>query len=238
MEICRWPCWYESVAQEPWRWPWLRRPFVGMTQAGKKSRELNWNAISALGQLLSGVAVTVTLIYLTVQVRYAKVAASDVNRLARSNGVVNYLLAEAHEVDFRRSSLKLGKNRELIDEVARRFEISEDDATQLHSTALYWFWLHWGQWSTTTEDRDRLELRQLIQRFYRIPHIRMVWEAKIGRPGPPFSDFVDEALAEADAEPALSTFDLVALRAKMDALGVGLPFESKELRPGQGGRGK
>ena len=48
---------------------------------------MNWEAIGALGETLGAILVLATLVYLANQVRYAKNAAADANRIARARGV-------------------------------------------------------------------------------------------------------------------------------------------------------
>ena len=48
---------------------------------------MNWDAIGALSEAIGALAVVVTLAYLATQVRYAKITASDSNRLTRASGV-------------------------------------------------------------------------------------------------------------------------------------------------------
>lgn len=128
-------------------------------------RSINWEAITAVGQVISGAAVAATLFYLTIQVRHAETAASDANRLARANGVVNFWLSSAHDPDFRRNNMVVGGDNPLMEEIATRLGITEEEATQLESVAQHWFWLHWGQWSTTMEERDLDELKAMIQLY-------------------------------------------------------------------------
>ena len=45
---------------------------------------MNWGAIGAVGEILGAIAVVLTLVYLAVQVRYAKEAATDNNRNPRN----------------------------------------------------------------------------------------------------------------------------------------------------------
>jgi hypothetical protein len=54
---------------------------------------MNWEAIGAL-------AVVATLVYLATQVRYAKQAAADQNRLTRANGVREIALVALGAVHF------------------------------------------------------------------------------------------------------------------------------------------
>ena len=96
-------------------------------------------AIAAIGQLFSAVAVALTLIYLTMQIRRAEIAASDANRLARANGVVTFWLEAMHDPEFREAglleTLTLGRDRsvllldlvpERLDEVAHLCELRFD----------------------------------------------------------------------------------------------------------------
>ncbi|MDA1372383.1 MAG: hypothetical protein O2971_16680 [Proteobacteria bacterium] len=56
---------------------------------------MNWEAIGAIGEILGAFAVVATLVYLATQIRYAKEAASDANRIARATGVREFNLAMA-----------------------------------------------------------------------------------------------------------------------------------------------
>jgi len=194
-----------------------------------KSKSIHWAAISAIGQLLSGIAVALTLLYLTLQLRHSEIAASDANRLVRANGVVNYWLAAAHDPEFREVGLRITRSEEWIKEVARRLELTESDATQLESSANYWFWLHWGQWNTTTEEKDIAELTNMVRRFYTLPQIRLMWEGHRGWMDSGFEAFVDGVLAEADADPSLDPqmVDLESICRRLDELGIGLPSQAK-----------
>jgi heme/copper-type cytochrome/quinol oxidase subunit 1 len=102
-----------------------------------KHKPTNWTAIAAIGQLLSAVAVALTLIYLTMQIRHAEIAASDANRLARAQGVVNFWLEAAHDPAFRKTALSVNKpNQPWIEEIARRLEITSEEASQLQASTL------------------------------------------------------------------------------------------------------
>ena len=188
-----------------------------------KQKPINWTAIAAIGQLFSAVAVALTLIYLTMQIRRAEIAASDANRLARANGVVTFWLEAMHDPEFREAGLRINpNNREWTAEISRRMEISEADAMLLQNEVLYWFWLHWGQWNTSTEQKDIDELVNMIRRFYTMPQVRLVWEGHRGWLDPRFEEFVDEVLAEADANPPPPP-DREALYRRLDELGIGKP---------------
>ena len=57
---------------------------------------MNWDAISAISEAASGIAVVISLLYLAIQVRFARLAAADVSRTARSIGVRENVLAMAN----------------------------------------------------------------------------------------------------------------------------------------------
>lgn len=193
-------------------------------------KTINWNAVTALGQIISTVAVVMTLVYLTNQIQQAETASTDANRLARSSGVADFFLAAAHDPAFRRAQERAAGDTvhaHFIREVQRRLELTEDEATQLAAAAQYWFWLHWGQWRSSMDEGDRRELQNMIERFYVLPHIRVVWEAHRGWMDADFVEFVDEALLDAPAplsgENARRSVD--DLRARLDELGIGIPSD-------------
>ena len=61
---------------------------------------MNWEAIGAIGDFVGAFAVIITLAYLAVQVRHAKDVAADTNRLERSKGVRDMMLATALDKNF------------------------------------------------------------------------------------------------------------------------------------------
>jgi len=190
---------------------------------------INWNAVAAMGQAVSSIAVVLTLVYLTNQVRQAEIASTDANRLARSSGVAEFFLAAAHDPQFRLTERRVRGETVgslFTEELCRRLELTEEEATQLAASAQYWFWLHWGQWRSSMDEGDRLELQNMVQRFYALPQIRAVWEAHRAWMDPAFSEFVDQALASAPppltGERAAEAID--ELRARLDELGVGIPY--------------
>ena len=199
-------------------------------------KSINWNAVAAIGQVISGAAVAVTLYYLTVQVRSAEIAASDANRLARADGVTSFWLSAAHSPEFRQNTMSFPGRSATVRELARRLEISEEQASQIESVAHYWFWLHWGQWSTTMEERDLAELRGMVQTYYTLPQVRAIWEVQRGWMAADFEAFVDEAIAEVDEGrgPAFRGHSSVGeLASKLDELGIGVPLGAQASPGGE-----
>jgi hypothetical protein len=143
-------------------------------------------------------AVVLTLVYLAVQVRYAKEAATDNNRIARATGVREMLLATATHSELRELGLKVYETK-YFQEVANTFDLDLDQAYMLDQQSGYWFWLHWGQFASTTNQSDMDELKNIIQGLYQLPPMMYCWKnSPYHRPllDPKFVKFVDELLAE------------------------------------------
>ena len=160
---------------------------------------MNWEAIGAIGEVLGAFAVVATLLYLALQVRHAKTATTDATRLNRANGVQAMLLAMSTD-DALRSSVNKAMNSEAyINELSNRLGISADEAERVEMYASYWFWLHWGQYASSTSEKDINELRNLVSTFYRFPYMQACWElSPAGRTilDPDFVDFVGNVLAD------------------------------------------
>ena len=169
---------------------------------------MNWEAISAIGQLVGAGAVVATLIYLAVQVRHAKLAAADNNRLVRAQGVREYFLQATTCSEMRAANNKAWGMEAFYEQVGEQLEITADEASMLENCNAYWFWLHWGQFTSTTEKRDLAELKHMVRKFYTAPCVRVFWDTSpIIKPmmDAPFVEFVDELLREEDAQAGAST---------------------------------
>ena len=160
---------------------------------------MNWEAIGALGEIVGALAVVLTLAYLAIQVRHAKEAAADTNRLERSKGVRDMMLASAADSGLRENLTKGLQLSDYYNEIASNLNMSSDEAASFDWAMLYLFWLHWGQYASTTKESDVEELRNVISGFYRNPGVRVCWEkSPWARPvlEKDFVNFVDEILAQ------------------------------------------
>ena len=137
---------------------------------------MNWEAIGALGEIVGALAVVLTLAYLAIQVRHAKEASADTNRLERSKGVRDMMLASAADSGLRENLTKGLQLSDYYNEIASNLNMSSDEAASFDWAMLYWFWLHWGQYASTTKESDVEELRNVISGFYRNPGVRVCWE--------------------------------------------------------------
>jgi hypothetical protein len=162
---------------------------------------MNWEALGAIGEIVGALAVVLTLAYLATQVRYAKQATADQNRLTRASGVREIALAAATNDNLRRSM-----DRDLgfdlyHEKVAAELGIDIDDVSRSDWANGYWFWLHWGQFTSTHNDADRKEIEHLIEVFYTLPGVRRSWDnSPLARPhlDPEYQKFVDDIIARVD----------------------------------------
>ena len=138
---------------------------------------MNWEAIGALGQSLSAILVLITLVYLATQVRYAKNAAADANRLMRAKGVCDFQLASASNDLILRSNAAANGYGSWYEKLAEALGITVEEAIRADAVSLYWVWLHWGQFSSTNNKEDLDELGDTIGTFYSNSRaIKYTWE--------------------------------------------------------------
>lgn len=162
---------------------------------------MNWDAIGAIGELVGAAAVVITLLYVAAQIRVAKSVAVDANRLNRSNGVIQATLELIRNEELRETTSIAWGTENYYDEFGQRFGISTKEATRLDYFHQYWFWLHWGQYSSNNSDEDLEELRNLVANFYTNPAIRHSWDhSPWAKPtlDKSFVEFVDSVLAKGD----------------------------------------
>ncbi len=158
-----------------------------------------WDAIGAIGEILGALAVVATLAYLAVQVRFAKKVAAETNRLTRGKGVCDAVLVQATNDNLRESMTKTYGLEYWYQQFADEFDVSLEDAGRSDSMHVYWFWLHWAQWSSTNDDKGLAELTNVVRSFYANPAILYSWNhtpmggRTIMETG--FVKFVEDALA-------------------------------------------
>jgi hypothetical protein len=137
---------------------------------------VNWEAIGAIGEILGAFAVVLTLLYLAVQVKYAKTAANDATSLNRANGVQAMLLAATTDDTLRASVSKAQGLGDYHVKLAEKLGLSVEEAERIDFYASYWFWVHWGQFASSNSKEGLDELTNIVNTFYRFPFMSTCWE--------------------------------------------------------------
>ena len=158
---------------------------------------MNWEAISAIGEITGAIAVIITIGYFALQTKAAREASADANRLERSNGVREIMLATISSKDVREALDKGMGSANLHGEFASKLQVSRDEAFIVHWLMLSWFWLHWGQYASTTTKKDLDELKNVVEIFYGNPGVQIIWNnSPFAKPAldDDFVNFVEEVL--------------------------------------------
>ncbi len=156
----------------------------------------DWGAI---GEVISAVAVVVTLAYLATQIRYARLTAADASRQARATGVREMQMLTIQEPAFREAwnRAQPGSN-ERFEALGVSLGITPEEAGLVWHGCCAWYWLHWGQFRSMKTEADERELQNIVRSFYSVPPMSIVWaEDDFMRQilDPDFVAWVDETLA-------------------------------------------
>jgi hypothetical protein len=91
---------------------------------------MNWDAIGAIGEMLGALVVVITLVYLAVQIRYARNATIDQNRLARSSAVRELILATMENDERRNGQMRNWGLDKYYEELAKELGITSVEARE------------------------------------------------------------------------------------------------------------
>ena len=163
---------------------------------------MNWEAIGAIGEILGALVVFITLAYLAVQVRYAKLAAADSNRQVRTRGVTDMQLAMIASREAMEAFVKANQNEPYYEAMARDLNLTFEQALDVDGACLFWFWLHWGQFSSLAMPEDIQELSQTVGKFYQQPALSYSWHNSPFAKAlfeDKFINFVEESMAKCAA---------------------------------------
>jgi len=160
---------------------------------------MNWEALSAIGEIVGALAVVLTLVYLAFQVRYARNATIDQNRLTRSTAIREIILATANNDDLRVSQMKSWGLDQYYESLAEELGITGTEASRNDWANAVYLWMYWGQWNTTHDPKDLRELENVITKYLSMPGPRHTWDVSpVGKVfmDEGFVEFVDGLLAK------------------------------------------
>ena len=160
---------------------------------------MNWDQVSAITQIASGIAVFISLMYLAFQVRFARLAAADTSRTARAIGVRELDLAMVNNSELRENCIKSSDLKSLYEVLGSELNVSADSALQVDTLCQSWMRLHWGHYKSITTPEDLKDLERLVSVFYSGPPMLNCWrKSPYGRKGydEDFIRFVEGAISK------------------------------------------
>jgi hypothetical protein len=137
---------------------------------------MNWDAIGAIGEIFGGTAIVVTIAYVAIELRHARSAAADVTRHYRAEGVRTMLLTIATIPGLAHLWIKSCQVESTYKTIGKDLDIDVDEAARVDFVALYWMWLHWGQYASIHTPEDQAELEHIISEVYSVPPISVSWQ--------------------------------------------------------------
>ena len=160
---------------------------------------MNWDAVSAISQIASGIAVVISLLYLAFQVRFARLAAADTSRTARAIGIRELDLAMVNNSELRENWIKSSDLKSIYEVLGSEMNVSVDSALQVDTLCQSWMRLHWGHYKSITTPEDLKDLERLVSVFYSGPPMLNCWrKSPYGRKGydEDFVRFVEGAISK------------------------------------------
>jgi hypothetical protein len=157
-----------------------------------------WEAISEVTQIVGACALVISLIYIAVQIRFARKAAADTSRTARGEGVREIDLAMVNNRELRENWIKSSNLTPIYKELGAELDLSVDATLQVDTICQVWMRLHWGQFQSITVPEDLNDLKRLVAAFYSSPPMSNCWEkSPYGKKiyDPKFVKFVEDAVS-------------------------------------------
>jgi hypothetical protein len=129
---------------------------------------MNWDAIGAIAELAGAIVILVTLIYLAIQVKYARFASTDTSRANRVAGIRELNSNLVTNADARAAWNKaMGPGqRGLISDVAQTLGLSFDEASIVVLQGWNWIFTHWAQFPPVKIREDEKELENIVAIWY------------------------------------------------------------------------
>ena len=164
---------------------------------------MNWDAVGALGEIIGALAVIFTLIYVAAQVKHARDSLADQNRLERTRGVKDMAILVCANDELRYDQIRNWGLTDYYEALGEKEGISAERASGVDWANSYYFWMYWGQYSSSLSTEDLRELENVIGGLLRTPGMRYSWETSpMNRPllEPKFVKFVDGILEKQKRE--------------------------------------
>ncbi|MFT7213855.1 MAG: hypothetical protein ACI9XK_004114 [Granulosicoccus sp.] len=155
----------------------------------------DWGAIA---EVVGSVAIIVTLIYLAIQIKFAKLSTIDQNRDRRVTALREIHGRFALNPELRRAhDQSAGEDwKSMLQTLASTWGLSTDEASAVLFSQIDFIWTHWSQYRSMKSTADEKELRNIITVYYastpmtdiiRHPTLRALFDSE-------FIDWVDTIL--------------------------------------------
>ena len=163
---------------------------------------MNWDAVGAIAELLGAVAIVVTLIYLAVQIKYARLSSIDTNRENRVVGIreLNGLLIANSEARAAWNKSMGAAQKQLINDIAESLGLDFDEASIIVLQGWNWMFTHWAQYRSIKAPEDEYELKNIIAVWYGDMPMRTLISHPVFRDtfDSEFVAFVDEVIGSSE----------------------------------------
>jgi hypothetical protein len=105
---------------------------------------MNIQDLGALGEIIGAIAIVVTLAYLAIQIRYAKVAVTDQSRQSRAAALreINGRLIDNDELRQTFDKVASPEWRSMLEELASTWQVSFDEASLIFWSQNDCVWTH------------------------------------------------------------------------------------------------
>ena len=160
---------------------------------------MNWIAVSAIAEVIGVIAIVISLLYVALQIRFARLAAADSTRTARATGVRELDLAMVDNRELRENWLKSSNLTPAYEALGANLNLTVEQALQVDTLCQSWMRLHWGQHKSITTQEDLRDLEKLVAAFYSVPPMLHCWnDSPYGKQvfDTGFVAFVDNAIAK------------------------------------------
>ncbi len=166
---------------------------------------MNWDAVAAIAQILGTGVILITLIYLAIQIKYARVSASDASRAHRVVGIRELnsnLMLDMHARAAWNKSIGPGQ-RQLVEDLAASLDLTFDEASIVVLQGWNWMFTHWAQFRSLKSRADEEELRNIIAVWYGENPMRALLAHPLFRGSfdSAFVAFVDKIVSSPEDEP-------------------------------------
>jgi len=160
---------------------------------------MNWDAIGAIAELAGSIVILVTLAYLAVQVKYARLASTDANRENRVVGIRelnNNLVTDSYARAAWNKAMG-PVQRKLITDISQTLGLNFDEASVVVLQGWNWMFTHWAQYRAVKIKEDEEELKNVVAVWYGDNPMLALIEHPAFRASfdSDFIAFVDEVLA-------------------------------------------